>query len=74
MLGDFSDEGYVVQALTLHLEESQAPRNRKVISANKSSPAVKRTEGWSTVHTTLIACTVAVVAVSVVLYLRRSNS
>jgi len=63
-----------MQALTLHLEESQAPRNSKAVSANKSPPAVKNAEGWSTVHTTLIACTVAVVAVSVVLYIRRSNS
>lgn len=55
------------KALSLHLEESQEPRNN-AIAANKD------VEGWSTMHSTLIACTLAAVAVGAVLYLRRFNT
>lgn len=59
------------KALTLHLEESQEPRSMKAFSSNKLSVAVDDSDGWSTIHTALITCTVAAVAFSVVFCFRR---
>uniref|UniRef100_A0A7I4F043 CBS domain-containing protein n=1 Tax=Physcomitrium patens TaxID=3218 RepID=A0A7I4F043_PHYPA len=62
------------KALTLHLEESQEPRSMKAFSSNKLSVAVDDSDGWSTIHTALITCTVAAVAFSVVFCFRRFNT
>jgi CBS domain-containing protein len=62
------------KALTLHLEESQEPRSMKAFSSNELSVAVGDSDGWSTIHTTLITCTVAAVAFSVVFCFRRFNT
>jgi CBS domain-containing protein len=64
------------KALTLHLEESQEPRRKKVVAAPKQPPqqVVQTYEGFSSLHTAIIAGSVAVVAVSIVLLFRRSNS
>jgi hypothetical protein len=64
----------VIQALTLHLEESQEPRRKKLAAPPKAAQAVQASEGFSGMHTAIIAGSVAVVAVSLVLLLRRSNS
>ena len=65
----------VLQALTLHLEEAQEPRRKKVVAAPKpTQQAVQTHEGFSSLHTAIIAGSVAVVAVSIVLLFRRSNS
>lgn len=61
------------KALTLHLEESQEPRSMKAFSSNKLSVAVDDSDGWSTIHTALITCTVAAVAFSVVFCFRRDR-
>lgn len=61
------------KALTLHLEESQEPRSMKAFSSNKLSVAVDDSDGWSTIHTALITCTVAAVAFSVVFCLDRKS-
>ncbi|KAG0561255.1 hypothetical protein M758_9G048500 [Ceratodon purpureus] len=63
------------KALTLHLEEAQEPRRKKVVAAPKpTQQAVQTHEGFSSLHTAIIAGSVAVVAVSIVLLFRRSNS
>lgn len=62
------------KALTLHLEESQEPRSMKAFSSNKLSVAVDDSDGWSTIHTALITCTVAAVAFSVVFCFRDRKS
>jgi len=63
-----------MQALTLHLEESQEPRRKKLSVPPKAAQADQVSEGFSGLHTAIIAGSVAVVAVSLVLLFRRSNS
>lgn len=63
-----------LQALTLHLEEWKSAPRRAASSAPRASKVVQEPqEGWSTMHTALIAGSAAVVAVAIVLYFRRSN-
>lgn len=62
------------KALTLHFEESPEPRRKKVSAPPKAAQAVQTSEGFSGMHTAIIAGSVAVVAVSLVFLLRRSNS
>jgi hypothetical protein len=65
------------KALTLHLEEPQEPRRKKVSAPLKPVQAVQpyqTSQGFSGMHTAIIAGSVAVVAVSIVLFFRRSNS
>uniref|UniRef100_A0A7I4BS01 CBS domain-containing protein n=1 Tax=Physcomitrium patens TaxID=3218 RepID=A0A7I4BS01_PHYPA len=59
------------KALTLHLEE---PKRKKITAAPKAVQVVETSEGFSSMHTAIIAGSVAVVAVSLVLFFRRSNS
>jgi len=62
------------KALTLHLEEWKPAPRRAASSAPRASKVVQEPqEGWSTMHTALIAGSAAVVAVAIVLYFRRSN-
>jgi len=61
------------KALTLHLEESRRS-TRKAPSVPKASSNTQSQEGWSTMQLTLIAGTVALAAVTVAFYLRRSNT
>lgn len=64
-----------LQALTLHLEEWKPAPRRAASSAPRVSKVIQEPqEGWSTMHTALIAGSVAVVAVAIVLYFRRSNT
>lgn len=64
---------FSLQALTLHLEESRRP-TRKAPSVPKATLNTQNQEGWSTLQLTLIAGTVALAAVTVAFYLRRSNT
>jgi hypothetical protein len=62
-----------MQALTLHLEDDATPKTYRY-PPQKLSREVSQQEGWTLMHTALVASAVTVLSISVVLYLRRSNS
>ncbi|CAK9212963.1 unnamed protein product [Sphagnum troendelagicum] len=61
------------KALTLHLEDDATPKIYRH-PPQKLSREVSQQEGWTLMHTALVASAVTVLSISLVLYLRRSNS